>query len=149
MIEIPYSLVIEATQEPDFFGFLFGFGRLFGNRPFDRRLHLQSETWDARACGFALRTGIARTPRKSQPAYRRAKCLQTGGSLTHPIHSRICSKTVTFRPGKSRMRRQSWTIVDTRRSLPSSMGVHVLVTKFPDGSAFRSRSGNWRDIDFS
>ena len=35
MIELPYCLIIEATEEPDFFGFYSpDLGGIHGNRPF-------------------------------------------------------------------------------------------------------------------
>ena len=54
MINFPYSLVIEATADPDFFGFyLDGVGGLHRHRSFGGRLPLQGSLGHARARGFA------------------------------------------------------------------------------------------------
>ncbi len=66
MIDLKYSLTIEATEEPDYFGFLFtGLDRFCGHWSFRRRLSVSSEMGLAGARRATEGQWLAGSARKS------------------------------------------------------------------------------------
>ncbi len=82
MIDLPYSLVIEATDEPDYFGFYSAELEGFSGAGLRRRLYIQGEVRDEGAHRFVGRTGPRDPSHKPGPENRYSKRKETGGCLT-------------------------------------------------------------------
>jgi hypothetical protein len=83
MITLPYSLVIEATDEPDYFGFyspeLEGFT---GIGSLHRRLSLQGELGYGRSHATAASARLAGAHAQSQPDNRDSERAETATRVT-------------------------------------------------------------------
>ena len=93
MIELPYSLIIEATAEPDYLPFT-RFAGFFWHRTFCGRLFVQGQVGHEGACRIAQTSGSSGSSCQPSSTNHRSERKETGSCLTCEREKRVMKSKV-------------------------------------------------------